>query len=137
MLGAFRNGARYNLAGAFGCLYTSLELETARAELSKYFTVLPRGGFLEAVIRVRLNRVLDLTDPRTLRGCAIQPEELTSASYLAAQAVSLRAWQSGVEGLLAPSVAAPGGRNLAVFLDNQTPGWRIELRQLEASELLG
>jgi len=32
-------------------------------------------------------------------------------------------------GRLAPSAAVQGAVNLVVFLDNQRPGWRIELRR--------
>ena len=53
MRGSFLHGARYNIRGYFGTLYTSLSKETARREMARYFTVAPRGGFVEASIRLR------------------------------------------------------------------------------------
>jgi RES domain-containing protein len=64
MRGSFLHGARYNIRGYFGTLYTSLSQDTARREMARYFTAPPRDGFVEASIRVRLNRVVDLTSRR-------------------------------------------------------------------------
>jgi len=47
MRGSFLHGARYNIRGYFGTLYTSLFQETARCEMARYFTAAaaqPRGG---------------------------------------------------------------------------------------------
>ena len=48
MRGSFLHGARYNIRSYFGALYTSLERETARKEIERYYTVPPRDGFVEA-----------------------------------------------------------------------------------------
>ncbi len=127
MRGAFQHGARYNIRGYFGALYTSLSKETARRELERYFTAPPLGGFIEASIALRLTRVVDLTNRRLLRKAGIAWDQLIDANYAITQEVGLRAWESGVEALLAPSAADPEERNLAVFLDNQRPPWRVEL----------
>src|SRR5215472_10619118 len=37
MRGPFLHGARYNVRGYFGALYTSLSKETARCEIARYF----------------------------------------------------------------------------------------------------
>ncbi len=118
MRGALLHGARFNIKGYFGALYTSLTAETARREIARYFTVPPMDGFVEAAIRVRLTRVLDLTG---------LSDQLTQPNYAITQDLGLHAWEKGFEGLIAPSAAIPGERNLAVFLDNQHPSWRIEL----------
>src|SRR5580658_10307920 len=69
-------GARYNIRGYFGTLYTSLSKETARREMAWYFTVPPRDGFVEASIILRLRRLVDLTNRRPLRKAGITWEEL-------------------------------------------------------------
>jgi RES domain-containing protein len=58
MRGSLLHGARYNIRGYFGALYTSLTKETARREMARYFTVPPIDGFVEASIGLRLSRVL-------------------------------------------------------------------------------
>lgn len=132
MRGSFLHGARYNIRGYFGALYTSLSIETARREMARYFTVPPIGGFMEASIPLRLNRVVDLTNRRGLRKAGIAWEHLIAIQFPITQEIGLRAWESGIEALLAPSAAHPAERNLAVFLDNQHPLWRVELTNVAA-----
>jgi RES domain-containing protein len=127
MRGSFLHGARYNIRGYFGALYTSLSRESARREMSRYFTVPPLGGFVEASIALRLSRVVDLTNRKLLRRAGIAGEQLIESRFLITQEIGLRAWENGVEALLAPSAANPQEHNLAVFLDNQHPLWRVEL----------
>jgi RES domain-containing protein len=130
MRGSFLYGARFNVRGYFGALYTSLSRETARREMARYFTVPPAEGFVEASIGLRLSRVVDLSDRRLLRRAMIRWEQLTETRYAFTQEIGLRAWEEGVEGLLAPSAANPAESNLAVFLDNQHPPWRVELTRV-------
>jgi len=127
MRGSFLHGARYNVRAYFGTLYTSLSKETARHEMARYFTVPPSEGFAEASIKLRLSRVLDLTDKKHLRRSGIAWEQLIDARYSFTQEIGVRAWESGLEGLLAPSAARPAECNLAVFLDNQFPRWEVAL----------
>ena len=134
MRGAFLHGARYNIRGYFGALYTSLSRETARSEMARYFTVPPIGGFVEASISLRLNRVVDLTSRRVWRKAGVTWEQLIETRFHITQEIGLRAWESGMEALLAPSAANPAERNLAVFLDNQRPPWRVELTNIAAVE---
>ena len=69
----------------------------------------------------------------------LNQEDLVTAEKLYRQALSitqeigLRAWENGIEALLAPSAANPAERNLAVFLDNQHPLWRVELTNFAAA----
>jgi len=130
MRGAWERGARYNVRNYFGALYTSLEVETARAEMRRYFTVEPDCGFVWAVVRLTLARVVDLTKKRPLPRFGVRSLDLVGEDYAACQELGLRAWETGIEGLLAPSVASRGGRNLVVFLDNQHPRWTIQLHAL-------
>lgn len=130
MQGSLIHGARYNLPNYFGALYTSLEIETARREIARYYTVPPRDGFVEAVIELRLSRVVDLRSKRLLRTVGLKPQDLTGNRYFISQEFGLRAWEAGLEALLVPSAAVPNAANLAVFLDNQQQGWRITLQQI-------
>ena len=129
--GSFLYGARYNIRGYFGALYTSMTIDTARREMARYFTVPPIGGLMEASIRLRLGRVLDLTNRRLLRKSGVGWDQLTEARNILTQEIGLRAWESGIEGLLAPSAADPMERNLAVLLDNQHPSWMVELAGIQ------
>lgn len=132
MRGSFLHGARYNIRGYFGALYTSLSKQTARREIARYFTVPPIGGFVEASIDLRLNRVLDLTNRNVLRQARIAWKHLIQTPFFATQEIGLRAWENGLEALLAPSAADPAECNLAVLLDNQRPPWRVRLTRIVA-----
>ena len=132
--GSFLHGARYNIRGYFVTLYTSLFKETARREMARYFTVAPKDGFVEASISLRLSRVVDLTNRRLLRRAGVASEQLIGARYSITHEIGLRAWENGIEALLAPSAAYPAERNLAVFLDNQRPLWEVALASVSAIE---
>jgi len=129
-------GARYNIRNYIGALYTSLDLATASAEMLRYFTVQPDCGLISAVIHLELSRVIDLTEHRLLRRAGIRRSDLTGTSYAICQELGLRAWESGIEGLLVPSAAVRRGRNLVLFLDNQQPRWSIQLRRMAQATLV-
>jgi RES domain-containing protein len=130
MRGSLLHGARYNIRGYFGALYTSIRVETARREMARYYTVPPIGGFVEASIRLRLNRVVDLTNRGFLRKAGIGWKQLVDSRHIIPQEIGLRAWESGIEALLTPSAADPAETNLTVFLDNQHPAWGVELTNI-------
>jgi RES domain-containing protein len=130
MRGSLLYGARYNVRGYFGALYTSLSEATAQAEIARYFTVSPREGFVMAAIGLRLSRVVDLTDRKLLRKPQIRSASLIEAQLLVTHEIGMRAWESGTEALLVPSAANPAEKNLAVFLDNQQPQWHVELAEV-------
>ena len=85
---------------------------------------------MEASIELRLNRVIELTKPSLLRRIVIGLEQLTKVNHSIPQEIGLSAWETGIQALMVPSAADRGKRNLAVFLDNQRPIWRVELRKL-------
>jgi RES domain-containing protein len=134
MRGSFLHGARYNIRGYFGALYTSLSKATARREMARYYTVPPVAGFVEASIGLRLTRVVDLTNGELLRSARITREQLIETRFPITQEIGLRAWENGIEALLVPSAANPEESNLAVFLDNQHPLWRVELTHMTRTE---
>jgi hypothetical protein len=98
--------------------------------MAQYFTAPPRGGFVEASILLRLNRVADLTNARLLPKPGIKWVQLIGTRYAITQEIGLRAWESGIEAPLALSAAHPAEHNLAVFLDNQRPGWEVALKDV-------
>ncbi len=120
-----KSAGRWNRAGLYGCLYTSLTQEGALAELRKY---LQRAGISDPAalkarvlvsLKVRVENVVDLTDPKTspidpaspfLTGD--DPQDLQSCRRLAD---TLRA--QGCSGIIAPSAAAPGSKNLVIYFD--------------------
>jgi RES domain-containing protein len=130
MRGSFLHGARYNIRGYFGVLYTSISKENAHREMARYFTVPPIGGFVEATVRLRLSRVIDLTNRSVLRKAGVTAEELAGPAYVVTQEIGLRAWEYGIEALIVPSAADPSESNLAVFLDNQYSRWLVELTKV-------
>jgi RES domain-containing protein len=135
MRGSFLHGARYNIRGYFGALYTSVSRETAMREMARYFTVPPIGGFVEATIRLRLSRVVDMSKGGLLRKAGVVRRQLIETPFLVTQEVGLRAWENGIEALLAPSAANPAEQNLAVFLDNQHLGWQVTLESISPEGL--
>lgn len=132
--GSILHGARYNIRGYFGALYTSLSKETARREMARYFTVPPIGGFVEVSIGLKLSRLVDLTNRRLLRKAQVAWEQLIETQSIVTQEIGLRAWEAGIEALLVPSAANPAESNLAVLLDNQSPQWRVELTDVALAE---
>lgn len=139
-VGSARAGGRWNPVGSFPTVYASLEPETAMSESLATFryygwalhSALPR---LFRAIQAELAFVLDLRElPRghPLQGWmeralredwrALQNRGSESTS----QAVGRAAYTAGLEGLLVPSHAAPGGGNLVAFPDRLRPGSRIQ-----------
>jgi len=69
-----------------------------------------------------------------LRRAQIIWEQLIETRFSITQEIGLRAWETGIEALLAPSAANPAERNL-VFLDNQHPIWRVELKRITVIQI--
>jgi len=70
-----------------------------------------------------------------LRRAQIIWEQLIETRFSITQEIGLRAWETGIEALLAPSAANPAERNLAVFLDSQHPIWRVELKRITVIQI--
>jgi RES domain-containing protein len=117
------NGGRYNPAGEFGALYTSLGPTTAREEVRK-------GLQKEVGLRrrkpsprlyklaVQKVRVLDLTDSEVLARLGWQHASLVRTDVRAwenTQELGRAARNAGCEAILAPSAARPGFKNLIIF----------------------
>jgi len=127
---------RWNRAGLYGCLYTSLEPVGAVAEYLKY---LQQAGISPGnrphkrklvSLQVNLSPVMDLTDPE---GSPVPP----SASFLVGDSASdLEACRNladslrslGYAGIIAPSSPAPAFKNLMIYLDH-TPSKDVQIME--------
>lgn len=132
MAGSLARGGRYNIRDYFGCLYACFEQDTLQAEMARYFTVDPDCGFADAVISVRLSRVVDLTSEFLLKRLGLSAAQLLDDSYTLTQHVGQSAWSVGVEALIVPSAAESRRCNLAILLDNQRAGWALGLESVTA-----
>lgn len=129
--GSLYTGGRYNFVGAFGVLYLACDPHTCLEEVARVTRV---GGFRAAEnfprtfigIRVRLSKVLDLTDPRMRRRLGVSKELLVATDWeriqekgreAPTQILGRLARSANFEGILSPSAAWPGN-NLNIFLDN-------------------
>ena len=82
-----------------------------------------------ARIRVRLTRIVDLTDPAMLQRLGVTREEILAEDPALPRAIGDAAHRLGYEAVLAPS-ATGSGRVLAVFLDNLTAGSTVEVEAI-------
>lgn len=129
--------------GRFGVLYLALAPETASAELRRRAEQLgvpvralaPRAML---TLAVRLQRVLDLTDPAVRGAWGLTPDDLGGDAYARCQEVAVAARADGYEAVRYPSAAvahdAPGTEhadNLAVFADVLHPGSDVRVVRSE------
>lgn len=128
-----RADGRWNRPWVYGCLYTALSQKGARAEFEKIRVAFgaapddPKHRELVSLI-VDLNPVIDLTNINTspvspdaafLTGDL--PQDIEQCRDLAD---ALRA--AGYVGIIAPSAAGPGGKNLAIYIDGPASGIYLE-----------
>ncbi len=130
--GAKMTGARWNHAGSFATVYSSLSPETASQEGLAHFRhyCLPVADALPRVLaaaQVVLQRVLDLTDAKTRRMLKVSVADLLWTDWrkeakaereALPQAIGRLTWNTKWEGLLVPSAADPKGTNLIIFPGN-------------------
>lgn len=137
--GAACFGGRWNPPG-IRAIYTSLDPVTAAKESYQEFA---RYGFRESEIRPRvfagiklkLNRLLDLTDPGIRRRLGFRLADLTQENWRAIQAGGEESWTQAIgrgaltaqfEGLIAPSAIDRHGKNVIVFPNKLTSGSQVE-----------
>jgi RES domain-containing protein len=128
-IGSYLAGGRWNRKGLYGALYTSLDKGTAIEEVrrgtARINRQLPELGPRDHVItRVKLTRVLNLTDPRFYAALGITQHDMLRDGELCLR-IADAARGMGCEGLLVPSAACPGS-NLVVYQDRLLEGWKIE-----------
>jgi RES domain-containing protein len=118
-------GGRSNDPGIPAVLYTALEKETAAAEVERGLRL--RGINPQAFgpedwwiyeLRVDLDSALDLTEPGVLANLKVSPASLLGEGPADTREIGKQAREAGCQGILVPSVAAPGSANLVIFLDS-------------------
>jgi len=121
---------RYHIAGETGILYTSLERDLAIRELGRHAARANlQGGLAAGKIKVKLQKVLDLTQEAVLANLGLSKEALVSPDCSITRAVSHQARKAGIQGLLVPS-ATGSGVNLVVFENNLAEGCLIEVEEI-------
>ncbi len=107
-----QEGGRFNPPWEFEALYCSWSRELSLKELAaRAETRPPRVTPLD----VRLDRVLDLSDPFLRTSLLLREADLTGEDEDLTRRLGRAARDVGFEGLLVPAVF--GGRDLVVFLD--------------------
>lgn len=121
---------RYHIAGETGILYTSVELDVAIRESGRHaYRANLQGGLVAGKIKVKLQKVLDLTQTAVLAKLGISKDDLVSPDCSLTQAISLQVRKAGFQGLLVPS-ATGSGANLVIFENNLAEGCLIEVEEI-------
>jgi len=128
-----RAAGRWNRQGVYGCLYTGFTQRGVLAEYLKYLRESSASGFGFAArdmvsIRVDLEPVADLTNEKTSPIPTDEPfltgNDRTDLEACRALADSLRS--DGFVGLVAPSAALPGEKNLIIYIDGVAENIRLD-----------
>lgn len=146
--GALRNGGRWNAPGTFAVVYgstiESVALEESKA-VDRYYGLITRKARIFVCIGIRMSRILDLTDPLTLRRLKLVAKHLKAEDWRKinadgheslTQCVGRAAHAAGAEGLHAPSSSIKGGINIAFFPGNKAPGSSVLLHDAAGIEAM-
>jgi RES domain-containing protein len=119
---------RWNRAGEYGCLYTSL---TRAGAIAEYYKELAKVSGISAEedhprdlvsIHVVAKRVLDLTNAAVRKRMGVSLETITGdrvPDIDACRAIADLARLQGYRGILSPSAAADGMKNLNLYIDGR------------------
>src|ERR1700731_4635211 len=119
---------RWNRRGEYGCLYTSL---TRAGAIAEYHKELAKVSGISAEedhprdlvsIHVVAKRVLDLTKPAVRKRMGVSLETITGdrvPDIDACRAIADLARLQGYRGILSPSAAADGMKNLNLYIDGR------------------
>ena len=139
-VGSVLTGGRYNAKGAFEALYlaenpttTLLEVQFAASSGGR-FVAQPHDPYVVFSVAFRLQRLVDLHDPRSLARLGLSPVNLqrpwrlkqARGERVFTQEIGQALFDLGHESLNYPS-ATDGTANLAVFPDNLSPGSSLEI----------
>lgn len=139
--GALRAGGRWHPMGRFRAVYASLDPRTALEESlahARRFQLSIRTAMPKTLnaVAVRLHRVLDLTEGRTRQALVLSEKRILQEQWwlreatdeeALTQAVGRIAWELGLEALLVPSAANPGGQGLVYFPDHKAAHSTLEI----------
>lgn len=122
-------------------MYTALDVATVDRELDRAarragMTTAMMGPRRLATIRVRLSRVLDLTNLEVRTALDVSEADLTSEDSALPEAIGEAAHHLGYEAILGPSAAGPGYA-LAIFLDNRAADSLLEVVEVQEGYLPG
>ena len=142
--GAAKTGGRWNRKG-LEAIYTSLDVETATLEAYQDFIY--RGFLLTAITprvtagaKVKLSKVLDLTDSKIRQKIGFTKKELVEESWRAiqktgdeswTQAIGRGAYLAGFEGVIAPSARKNDGKNMVIFPKRLAKTSKIDILGVE------
>ena len=122
--GSLKAGGRFNPPNEFGALYTSLDPKTAAQEVARGLSArgiepeqFPEGAWWVYELEVKLESVLDLTNVDVLQKSGLQRNSLTGSDVNTTRRIAAEARERGYAALLVPSAAAPGSKNLVIFVD--------------------
>lgn len=126
--GSLTAGGRFNSPREFAALYTSLDPVTAAKEVARGLKLrgidpsqFPPGSWWMYELEVEVEAVLDLTSPDILQRIEVKSDALTRGDLQVPRGIAAEARSKGFGALLVPSAAAPGAKNLVIFLD-RLPG---------------
>jgi RES domain-containing protein len=102
---------RYTGSGQGG-VYSSLESETALAEISHYGA---QEGRVLVYKDFGFNKVLDLTKASVRKDMGVTLKQITSESYDVTNQLGTYAKENGYEAILAPSARSKGGTNVVIL----------------------
>lgn len=119
--GSILSGGRWNKKKQYGALYTALNENTSKEELAR---VAQRQGLTPSdlaprdmvKLKVKLNKVLDLTDQKNLNKLGIKQDDITKDDCSKCLEIADAARNLGFEAILSHS-ATGLGLNLNIFLD--------------------
>jgi RES domain-containing protein len=149
--GSYRNGGRWNAIGSFRAVYGSTEDVVALAEskANAEYVNLPypfREPRLIVAVEVELARVIDLTADKTLEILGVSEKELRDEDWRKIQeqgfesisrALGRAIFATQGEGLLARSIRAKGGVNVAYFPGNKSRRSKVHLCEAQQLRDLG
>ena len=148
--GSKKYGGRFNFKGTFEVLYLSCDAHTCIEEVTRA-TEAAKFNVAESLprtivgIKLKLSRILDLTNSKVRRAIGIRKSVLIEKDWEQTQGVNVEAItqsigrfakEAGFEAILVPS-AVWKGVNLDIFRDNQLPSPQLSVVNLDSLRLPG
>jgi len=127
--GSFAYGGRYNPDGEFGALYLGETKELCRRERQTKSKNSLLVSQIMGKIKVSYGKILDLTDPETLKKLKIKKAELLleerDGGWVLTWTIARLAYQIGFEGILSPSIT--GTENNLIVFDKHVDNKKVKV----------